>query len=137
MSMVMPLMDTDTINLTNHIMVQFNMLMAIIMESLQMAKEDHFQGRDLCLIMAQKPIILPHIPMLVDTDRSHTHHFTAVGIMHPFRELIWVASKALVLALGQITIILAVLANSKSYCNIDLVIMCDFSIFMHLFIISK
>ena len=57
MSMVMPLMDTDTITLTNHIMVQFNMLMVIIMESLQMAKEDHFQVRDLCLIMAQKPII--------------------------------------------------------------------------------
>ena len=57
MSMVMLLMVTDTITLTNHIMVQFNMLMVIIMESLQQAKEDHFQGRDLCLIMAQKPII--------------------------------------------------------------------------------
>ena len=75
--------------------------------------------------------------MLVDQDLSHTNHSMAVGIMHPFLELIWVASKALVLALGQITIILAVLANSKSYCNIDLVIICDFSIFMYLFIISK
>ena len=57
MSMVMPLMVTDTITLTNHIMVQFNMLMATIMVSLQQAKEDLFQVRDLCLIMDQKVII--------------------------------------------------------------------------------
>ena len=57
MSMVMPLMDTDTITLTNHITVQFNMLMVTIMVSLQQAKEGHFQGQDLCIIMDQKAII--------------------------------------------------------------------------------
>ena len=60
--------------------------------------------------------------MLVDPDPSHTNHSMAVGIMHLCPELIWVANKVLVLVLGQITITLAVLANSKSYSNIDIVI---------------